>query len=182
MEEGKPAAEIYMKLQIGSSRVRGKYRGDEWVNLDIKKFDDVNVLGDGLALPFATGAIDEVHCVHVLEHMIRDKSPTMLGEIHRVLKKGGDCYVEVPDFRATIQWLEAAFRGGDVEAIHNWITSIYGKSEIPGMAHHWGFYEGSLRRAFRQQGFNDVKRLLTKEEMISTHYRQEPILLIRGTK
>ena len=171
-----------MKLQIGSGRVRGKYRHRPWINLDIGKFDDFNVLGSGLALPFATESIDEIHCVHVLEHVIRDKSPMMLAEMHRVLKPGGACYVEVPDFRATIQWLEASFRDGDVALIHNWITSIYGKNEIPGMAHHWGFYEGSLRRAFRLQGFNDVKRLSTKEEMISTHYQQEPILLVRGVK
>ena len=171
-----------MKLQVGSGRVRGKYRGKEWINIDLVNLQDVNVLGSGLALPFATGSIDEVHCVHVLEHVRRDKYPTMLREMHRVLKKGGACYVEVPDFRATIQWLEAAFRDGDVDLVHCWITSIYGKNEIPGMAHHWGFYEGALRRAFRHQGFRDVERLRALDDMISTHYQQEPILLVRGTK
>jgi hypothetical protein len=59
---------------------------------------------------------------------------------------------------------------------------VYGKNEREGMAHHWGFYEGLLRREFRHQGFNDVERLVFPNEMISTHYKQEPVLLVRGTK
>ena len=171
-----------MKLQIGSGRVRGKYRGNDWTNLDIVNCQDVNVLGSALALPFATCSIEEVHCVHVLEHVTRDKYPLMLAEMYRVLVPGGNCYVETPDFQATLKWAMGAFDSGDVEAIHNWTTSIYGKNEREGMAHYWGFYEGLLRRAFRHQGFNDVIRLTTKDEMISTHYQQEPILLVRGTK
>jgi len=171
-----------MKLQIGSGRVRGKYRSKEWTNIDIEHHQDVNVLGSALALPFYTGSIEEIHCIHVLEHVTRDKYPLMLREMHRVLKPGGSAYVEVPDFHSTITFLMQSFAIGDTEAIHNWTTSIYGKNEIHGMAHHWGFYEGLLRRAFRTQGFKDVVRLNTKEEMISTHYMQEPVLLVRGTK
>lgn len=171
-----------MKLQIGSGRVRGKYRHRPWINLDIGKFDDVNVLGSALTLPFATCSIDEIHCVHVLEHVTRDKYPIMLGEMNRVLVPGGDCYVETPDFHATLRWALQAFEHGDIEAVHNWTTSIYGKNETPGMAHYWGFYEGLLRREFRSYGFNDVKRLVDKDDMISTHYQQEPILLVKGTK
>lgn len=171
-----------MKLQIGSGRVRGKYRGKEWTNIDLINCQDVNVLGSALTLPFATCSIEEIHCVHVLEHVTRDQYPIMLGEMHRVLVPGGQCYVETPDFYLTLKWALSAFETGDVEAVHNWTTSIYGKNEVPGMAHHWGFYEGLLRRELRHYGFNDVKRLTSKDDMISTHYQQEPILLVRGTK
>ena len=171
-----------MKLQVGSGRVRGKYRGSDWINLDLSHFQDVNVLGSALMLPFATCSIDEIHCVHVLEHVTRDKYPIMLGEMHRVLKSGSRLYVETPDFHATLIWALSAFKQGDTEAIHNWTTSIYGKNETEGMAHYWGFYEGLLRRDFRHQGFKDVERLVEKDDMISTHYQQEPILLVRGVK
>ena len=171
-----------MKLQIGCSDVRGRYKAADWINLDIIKFDGVNVIGSGLQLPFATGSIEKIHCVHVLEHVTRDKYKPMLREMYRILKPGGHLYVEVPDFQGTVRNLTIAFDAGDVDAIHIWTTSTYGKNERPGMAHYMGFYEGLLRREVRLQGFNDVIRLVEKEDMISTHYKQEPILLVRGTK
>ncbi len=171
-----------MKLQIGCSEVRGRYKRAEWINLDILKFDGVNVLGSGLQLPFATGSIEEIHCVHVLEHVTRDKYKPMLREMHRVLKEGGSCYVETPDFRGTIANLQHALEQTDVEAIHIWTTSVYGKNEREGMAHYMGFYEALLRGEMGCQGFIATVRLTEKDEMISTHYKQEPVLLVKGTK
>ena len=173
-----------MKLQVGSSEARGIYKREEWINLDLQDVSDdgVNVIGTGLKLPFKANAFEEVHCIHVLEHLTRDKPPLMLREMHRVLQPGGNLYVEVPDFKETVENLSKAFNQNDVGAVHVWTTSLYGKSERFGMAHHWGFYEGLLRREFRHQGFTDVNRLVEKEDMISTHYKQEPILLVRGTK
>ncbi len=171
-----------MKLQIGSSVARGIYKTAEWVNLDLFPAVGVDVVGSGFVLPFATGSIDEIHCIHVLEHVTRDKYPFMLREMHRVLKPGGSCYVETPDFKSTIDNLVDSFKNGDLKAIHVWTTSIYGKNEREGMAHHWGFYEGLLRREFRIQGFKEVERLLDKADMISSHYKQEPVLLVRGMK
>lgn len=171
-----------MKLQIGSGRVRGKYRGKAWLNLDIGKFDDVNVIGSGCLLPFADDSFEEIHCVHVLEHLKRDQYPLMLKEMHRVLIHGGSVCVEVPDIIATIQWMMKAYMDNDHELVRLWITSIYGKNEVPGMAHHWGFYDTTLKQALFDAGFRTTTRLGTLEDMISTHYQQEPILLVKGLK
>jgi len=171
-----------MKLQVGCSVIEGMYREKEWINLDIRKHKYMDLLGSGLALPFKSDTFDEIHCIHVLEHLTRDKYPMMIQEMHRVLEPGGKLFVEVPDFHGTITMLHDAFKKGYVDGIHIWTTSIYGKSEREGMAHHWGFYEGSLRRELRKYRFKDVVRLNTQKEMISTHWKQEPILLVRGTK
>jgi predicted SAM-dependent methyltransferase len=172
-----------MKLQVGCSEVRGKYKGEEWLNLDIEPHRGVDIIADASELiPLDTNSVDEIHCVHVLEHVTRDKFKPMLREMHRVLKTGGHLYVETPDFRGTIDRLQTAFANNDVDAIHVWTTSVYGKNEREGMAHYMGFYEGLLRREFRHQGFKEVERLTEADEMISTHYKQEPVLLVRGTK
>jgi predicted SAM-dependent methyltransferase len=172
-----------MKLQVGCSEVRGVYKTDEWVNLDIVDGPGVDVVADASdRIPYNTGTFDEIHCIHVLEHVTRDKYKPMLREMHRVLKPGGVLYVETPDFRGTIANLQHAFEQSDADALHVWTTSVYGKNEREGMAHHWGFYEGMLRREFRHQGFKDVVRLTEKDDMISEHYRQEPVLLVKGTK
>jgi predicted SAM-dependent methyltransferase len=172
-----------MKLQVGSSEVEGRYKGADWTNLDIKPHRGVDIVADASErIPLDTNSVDEIHCIHVLEHVTRDKYKPMLREMYRVLKPGGVLYVETPDFRGTIANLQHAFEQSDVDAIHIWTTSVYGKNEREGMAHHWGFYEGLLRREFRFQGFKDVDRLVFTNEMISSHYKQEPVLLVRGTK
>jgi predicted SAM-dependent methyltransferase len=172
-----------MKLQVGSSEVVGRYKGADWTNLDIEPHRGVDIVADASELiPLDTGSVDVIHCIHVLEHVTRDKYQPMLREMHRVLKPGGVLWVEVPDFKGTVDNLLAAFISNDVDAIHIWTTSVYGKNERAGMAHHWGFYEGLLRREFRYQGFKEVTRLTEKDDMISTHYKQEPVLLVRGVK
>ena len=87
-----------MKLNIGCGWAGGKYRQDQWIKFDLVKLKDtrINVQGDALQLPFKTNSIDEIHCVHLLEHLPRDQYPTVLREMHRVLKEGGSCYVETP--------------------------------------------------------------------------------------
>ena len=171
-----------MKLNIGCSWPEGRYKQDEWTNFDIIKNKRVNLVGSVLDIPLPTCSVEEIHCVHLLEHLTRDKYPLALAEMHRVLKPDGVLYVETPDFHGTVINLAEAFEAGDTEAVHIWTTSTYGKSEREGMSHYWGFYEGLLRRAFRHQGFTDVVRLTDSEDMISTHYKQEPILLVRGAK
>jgi len=171
-----------MKLQVGSGRVRGHYRRRPWINMDVFKFDDVNVRGSGCHLPFTDSSFDEVHCVHVLEHLPRDQYPIMLKEIFRVIEPGGAVFVEVPDLIATAQWLLKAYLDRDYRLVHNWVTSIYGKSDVPGMGHQWGFYELTLIEAIINAGFNKAIRITQLKDMISTHYQQEPILLVKGIK
>ena len=118
----------------------------------------------------------------MLEHLTRDKPPVMMAEMYRVLKPGGVLYVEVPDFKGTVAKLATAFMESDVHEIHKWTTSIYGKSERYGMAHHCGFYGRSMVVLFRKTGFHEVYRITAEENMISPHYHQEPVLLMRGSK
>ncbi len=174
----------YRKLQVGSGDHRcapALYKRADWCNVDVVTVPGINVKATGTLLPFETNAFDEVHCFHTLEHVTRDKYKPMLSEMHRVLQPGGHLLVEVPDFQGTIERLTDAFAVGDVQAIHVWTTSLYGKNEREGMAHYWGFYEGLLRREFREVGFADVTRI-TEDMPSASHYSSEPVLLVKGTK
>lgn len=173
-----------MNLQVGSGDHKvgpSLYKCEDWVNVDIITVRGINVKATGTLLPFKNNSFEEVHCFHVLEHVTRDKYVSMLSEMYRVLRPGGCLYVEVPDFQGTIKCLTDAFAIGDTRAIHVWTTSVYGKNERDGMAHHWGFYEGLLRREFRSVGFAKVDRIV--EDMPSaSHWRIEPVLLVKGEK
>ena len=171
-----------MKLNIGAGWPGGRYRAKEWINLDLVRNQRMTVQGDALFLPFKTDTLEEVHCCHMLEHLTREKYPKVLQEINRVLQPGKKAYIEVPDFHGTIEILHSVFNMGDPGLIHNWTTSLFGKSENPGMAHHWAFYDKLLIQAMEDAGFKEVYRSNKLEDMISTHYRHDIILLVIGTK
>lgn len=165
------------RLNIGASIPRGMYRNG-WINLDCSRFKHISVVGSALQLPFKDNSINLIHCVHVLEHVTRDKNILMLDEMARVLKPGGEAWVEVPDFTRTIEKLHTAMQNNNLHYIHIWTTSIYGKNERPGMAHYWGFTEQLLTQKMEEVGFSVDRRY----DMISEHYKQEPVLLMRGVK
>ena len=167
------------KLNIGSSNVTGRYKGNQWVNLDLFNFEGVTVRGDMFNLPFQSDTFDEIHSVHVLEHLTRDKHVNALTAMYDVLKYEGKVYVEVPDFQKTVEVLHTAYNSKDDTLIHKWRTSIYGKTERIGMAHHFGFDEKTLKNMMITAGFRFVDR---SEEHISSHYKQEPVLLMVGMK
>jgi ubiquinone/menaquinone biosynthesis C-methylase UbiE len=50
--------------------------------------------GDVMALPFSEDAFDSIICFHVLEHLTKDERCKAVNEIIRVLKKGGNLYVQ----------------------------------------------------------------------------------------
>ena len=172
-----------MKLNIGSSVTRGQYRNPEWVNLDLFPLKGVNVVASGLALPFQDNIFEEIHAVHILEHLTRNNIPIMLRELVRVIKPlEGWVYIEVPNFQQIVELLHGAYGAGDEDCIHRWRTSIYGKTERPGMAHHFGFDEFTLRKYLTKAGFSICERIIDEKGMISAHYLQEPVLLIKAKK
>ena len=169
-----------MKLQIGSSISHGIYKEKEWVNLDIANVRGVNVQANASALPFSGNSFAEIHCIHMLEHLTRDLHIPVLSEMERVLEPGGVCYIEVPDFEQSIKRIQSGFDKGDMERVRVWTLSVYGKTERPGMAHHWGFHKRELQTKMIEAGFSLVEDVTDK--FISNHHKMEPVLLVKGTK
>lgn len=82
-------------VDIGSG---GRRLARKVINVDISVFNDVNVVSDAGLLPIKNNSVDLVVITAVLEHV---KQPyQVVSEIHRVLKKGGKVYVEVPFLQA----------------------------------------------------------------------------------
>ena len=64
------------------------------VNVDIEKFEHVDVVADATELPFPDESADAVVIDNVLEH-VRDSEKAVKG-MYRVLKKGGRIFVATP--------------------------------------------------------------------------------------
>lgn len=55
------------------------------------------VRGSALELPFESDSFDQVVMFDVIEHIPKNTEIKALGEIHRVLKKGGEFYLSTPN-------------------------------------------------------------------------------------
>jgi SAM-dependent methyltransferase len=64
------------------------------VNLNIGPFENVDLVGDAHALPYADGAVDAIYCEAVLEHLERPE--LAVAEMDRVLKAGGLVFAATP--------------------------------------------------------------------------------------
>lgn len=96
------------------------------VNIDVVRTANTNLLADAHALPFTDASFDAVVAIAVYEHLARPWEVTK--EIERVLKPGGDLYVEAPFlapyhadpddyFRYTIPGLRSMFRNFDEQEV-----------------------------------------------------------------
>lgn len=71
------------------------YDPSEFTVIDVTPLPGVNLVCDlTQGLPLVSGSVDEVVCVHVLEHIGDLKG--IMREIHRVLKPGGTLKIWVP--------------------------------------------------------------------------------------
>ncbi len=64
------------------------------LNVDRKRFDGVDLIGDARFLPFRSGCLKEIIMDEVLEHIEEDKIALL--EIHRVLSQDGALLLSVP--------------------------------------------------------------------------------------
>jgi SAM-dependent methyltransferase len=63
---------------------------------------------DAAHLPFREASLARVYARHVLEHL--EDVPATMAEIHRVLRPGGECHVEVPYFAAVSAYADPTHR------------------------------------------------------------------------
>jgi len=84
----------YKALDFGC----GKDKVQGSVGVDCVALDGVDIVHDmkKLPYPFESNSIDKIYCKHVLEHFDADVRKSILEEIHRILKNGGQLEIRVP--------------------------------------------------------------------------------------
>jgi predicted SAM-dependent methyltransferase len=92
-----------MKLHIGGQQVNS-----DWKIFDVENRSEVDFVGDACDMSqFEDESIEAIYASHVLEHFYHSLHNEMiftLAEWHRVLKKGAQLMISVPDLR-TLSWL-----------------------------------------------------------------------------
>lgn len=82
------------KLQLGC----GGNLLEGWLNSDILDVENAMIFIDARdRLPLENDTLDFVYSEHLLEHLTYDEGKRMLGECHRILRRGGVCRISTPD-------------------------------------------------------------------------------------
>lgn len=173
-----------MYLNVGSSyKIKGIYLKPEWINLDIcKAFTEAKyVTGTAIELPFRNDSFEQIRAIHCLEHIERKDHNLFYKEMYRVLKPKGSLFIEVPDFYKLCEYFCRIYNyhtDNLLEKLRICTLSFYGKGRHVGDYHHWGFTYNQLEEDLKSHGFLPARQL----EMISNHYKYEPIILVRAEK
>lgn len=142
-----------MRLHIG-----GRQKMPGWKILDVQPGPDVDYVGDCSDLSkFADESVDEIYASHVVEHLgYIEKLPRALAEFHRVLKKGGNAKISVPDFEVLCQLFLDPRRVKD-ERFYV-MRMVFGGQKDPYDFHYVGLTFEFLSDFLRNAGFSRVER------------------------
>ena len=140
-----------MKLDVGA----GDDRLEGWTTVDLYVTADVEAAS--WDLPYEDGTIEEIRCVHMLEHLSTEEVFWTLAEFYRVLVPGGLVMVEVPDLDGACRmWLEG--HGSDRDDAYQ---MIYGAQTRPGQFHRSGFNAEALHAMVNLAGFETSSQTLS---------------------
>jgi predicted SAM-dependent methyltransferase len=143
-----------MKLNLGC----GCDVREGWLNIDVRRTHPRVLVLDlerELLRPFPDESVDEILAKDFIEHLSWRVVEAFLRDCHRVLKRGGRMYIQVPDLEAIARKviLNPDFRYGNLtgwRAISFW---VYGAQDYPENAHKAGFTIPTLRRLLESVGF-----------------------------
>jgi hypothetical protein len=152
------------KLHLGSGT---EYRPG-WVNVDIDPACRPDVVSPAERLDgFEDGTAAVIEACHLFEHLTFDEAQAALAEWHRVLRPGGELYLEMPDFEQCVRLLGQHFdaAGHDLAmvGIYGWAPDIaqWGHTQV----HKWGWTKTTLSEALGAAGFGDIEFLPVTQTM-----------------
>ncbi len=141
-------------LEIGS----GNKPKEGYIHFDIRANVKADVVGDAKKLPFKDAEFDKVYSRFFLEHLPRGEAKLAVKEMNRVLKKGGEIEIIVPDL-AYFCKLFIEEKGQKKE----WaLNKMYGFENYKEDHHYFGYDYETLLQTLKEAGFIEIKR--TTEE------------------
>lgn len=95
---------------------------------------------------------DEIHAIHVIEHLTYERVPKIIAIWRNFLKPGGKFVAEMPCLDKIIVMLQ---QGRQKDAL----DGILGKPDIPHMGHKWCWTIREFTWLLECSGFEEVKAL-----------------------
>ncbi len=142
-----------IKLNLGC----GRKKWDGFINVDYpNKWHPVtpDVMCDIKNLPFKDNSADEIHAIHVIEHLYVWEVESALIEWQRVLKPSSKMILELPDLEKVLWWFQKSSN-----LILTWFA-LYGdpKYKDPHMNHKWAYTFNMLKELLEKLGFIEIQK------------------------
>lgn len=145
-----------VKLHLGC----GPEKRAGWINVDTQAAVKPDIVSSVVSLPmFPDASADVIEACHLFEHLAYHEAKRALREWARILKPGGELYLELPDFDACVRILgrHTDDQGYDVGliGIFGWPPAIE-KEGVP-QIHKWGWTKRTISDELRAAGFASVE-------------------------
>ncbi len=110
-------------------------------------------------LPFADNYADELHAIHLLEHLLRWEAPAILTDWRRVLKPGGLLVLELPCLDKIAALFAHYLIDGRAPDARLTTWGLFGdpKYKTEAMTHRWCYSIGELTAELEGLGFEGVE-------------------------
>ena len=162
---------IRLYLGCGNKKKKG------WVNIDIDDKVKPDIVADASDLNmFEDDAVDEIESCHLLEHLTYPGAVQALKELHRVLRRGGKLFLELPNLERCMEIL-CKKEGKDAERLA--MIGLYGfnpdieKYGIP-LVHKYGWTPKTLGDELKGLGFSEIKQVpVTQKYRPATKYNRD---------
>ncbi|MNW40489.1 hypothetical protein D3C74_176040 [compost metagenome] len=138
-----------VKVNLGC----GHIPKEDYLNVDMRELDGVDIIADVRKVPFETESIDELYLAHVIEHFTEvDMEAYILPYWHSLLKPGGKITIICPNWNAM---LDEYAKGKVSFEVLKEIT--FGSQEYEGNQHYNMFSPQSLTKLLDKIGFKNVR-------------------------
>lgn len=117
-----------VKLNIGA----GHIYFDDYINVDARKINNIDVVADVHNMPFDRESVDEIYASHLIEHFTKDDFMNVLLPYWcSIIKKNGKIRMILPDLESMIQhYVNKEYNIDDLREV------LYGLQEYPGDVHY----------------------------------------------
>jgi len=130
-----------------------------WVNIDYKKSPGVDrvINLEKEDLDYSSNSVDHILLRDFLEHLSKWRQQSFLENVHKVLKPGGDVYIQLPDLETLakryLNILENPTEMQHPLTAEQFASSLYGGQEYEGNYHKWGYDNKYLTKRLIDIGF-----------------------------
>lgn len=148
----------HLKLNLGC----GRHVLDGWFNVDVQRSPrakrDPELLSDVRKIDLPDGCASTIMAIHLWEHLYRWECDKVIVEWHRLLEKGGELILEMPDLLKFC----ANIIQNKTDQMGMW--GLYGDptEKDPYMCHRWGWTFSTLKPFLQDAGFIDIREEVTQ--------------------
>ncbi|NYC70322.1 putative SAM-dependent methyltransferase/ElaB/YqjD/DUF883 family membrane-anchored ribosome-binding protein [Clostridium beijerinckii] len=144
------------KINVGC----GTITKDDYINIDGRELDGVDIVADVRKLPFNENELDEVYAAHLLEHFEDETlKDDLLPYWYNLIRSNGKIRIVVPN----IGEMARQYSEGEIP-FSQFKEIVFGGQEYSGNYHYTMFDEDKLKSLLEDVGFKNVTVISSKRE------------------